>query len=386
VEKMAATMEELGGVIDIENGKPIPGIDWVLEVDRAQADKFDVDVALIGSYVQMVTRGLEVSDFRPDTSDDEVEIMLRLPKQYRTLDQLDSIRVQTNVGLVPISSFVTRKAEPSVSLLNRVDGTRVMTVKADVGTDPATGAPYLVDTKVQELKAALADVEIDPQVSVTFKGEDEEQKEAQAFLSKAFVVALFLMALILVTQFNSFYSAFLILSAVIMSTIGVMIGLLVTGQPFGIVMSGIGVIALAGIVVNNNIVLIDTYDRLKLETEDQMEAILRTGAQRLRPVLLTTVTTILGLMPMVLGANVDFVNRIVQVGAPSTQWWSQLSTAIVFGLGFATLLTLIFTPCALMLRVKVHDWRVARRAAKQSPEAGVSRQDDGKAQVGRAAE
>ena len=240
-----------------------------------------------------------------------------------------------------------------------------MTVKADVGINPETGEPYLVDTKVQELKAALSNYQVPPQVNVAFKGEDEEQKEAQAFLSKAFVVALFLMALILVTQFNSFYSAFLILSAVIMSTIGVMIGLMVTGQPFGIVMTGIGVIALAGIVVNNNIVLIDTYDRLKEETENHMEAILRTGAQRLRPVLLTTVTTILGLMPMVLGANIDFVNRIVQVGAPSTQWWSQLATAIVFGLGFATLLTLIFTPCALMLRVRVHDWRVARRERKK---------------------
>ena len=366
VERIVAEMERLGGFIDIESGKPIPGIDWVLEVDRAQADKFDVDVALIGSYVQMVTRGLEVSDFRPDTADDEVEIMVRLPERYRTLDQLDRIRVQSNVGLIPISNFVTRKAEPSVSILHRVDGSRVMTVKADVGTNPETGEPYLVDSKVQELKSALSGLEIDPAVGVTFKGEDEEQKEAQAFLSKAFVVALFMMALILVTQFNSFYSAFLILSAVIMSTIGVMIGLLVTGQPYGIVMSGIGVIALAGIVVNNNIVLIDTYDRLKLESEDQIEAILRTGAQRLRPVLLTTVTTILGLMPMVLGANVDFVNRIVQVGAPSTQWWTQLSTAIVFGLGFATVLTLIFTPCALMIRVRMHDWREARRQRKQA--------------------
>ena len=171
---------------------------------------------------------------------------------------------------------------------------------------------------------------------MTFKGEDQEQKEAQAFLMKAFAVALFMMAIILVTQFNSFYSAFLILTAVIMSTCGVMIGLLVTDQPFGIVMSGIGVIALAGIVVNNNIVLIDTFDRLKEEASSVTEAILLTGAQRLRPVLLTTITTVLGLMPMVLAVNIDFVSREVQVGAPSTQWWRQLSTAIVFGLTFAT--------------------------------------------------
>ncbi len=176
------------------------------------------------------------------------------------------------------------------------------------------------------------------------------------------------MAIILVTQFNSFYSAFLILSAVIMSTIGVMIGLLVTGQPFGIVMSGIGVIALAGIVVNNNIVLIDTFDRLKQTTPNVREAILRTGAQRLRPVLLTTVTTILGLMPMVLAMNIDFLTRTVQLGAPSTQWWRQLSTAIVFGLTFATVLTLVVTPSALMLRANLADWW--RKKRRPRPAAG----------------
>jgi multidrug efflux pump len=164
------------------------------------------------------------------------------------------------------------------------------------------------------------------------------------------------MAIILVTQFNSFYSAFLILSAVIMSTIGVMIGLLITGKPFGIVMSGIGVIALAGIVVNNNIVLIDTFDRLRQTVKDPMEAILRTGAQRLRPVMLTTITTILGLTPMVLAVNIDFFSRDIQVGGPSTQWWEQLASAIVFGLAFATMLTLIVTPSALMLRENVGRW------------------------------
>src|SRR5690606_12952055 len=158
--------------------------------------------------------------------------------------------------------------------------------------------------------------------------------------------------------------------AVILSTIGVMIGLLVTQQPFGIVMSGIGVISLAGIVVNNNIVLIDTFDRLKETGASAREALLRTGAQRLRPVMLTTVTTILGLMPMVLAANIDFFSRTVQVGAPSTQWWRQLSTAIAFGLTFATLLTLVVTPSALMLRENLSAWW-RRRRAKAAPTAAA---------------
>jgi multidrug efflux pump len=358
VEQILEGLREIGDLVDIEEGTPIPGIEWELTIDRAQAAKFGADVSLIGSYVQMVTKGLEIGEFRPDHTDEEVDIVVRLPEAFRTTQQLGRIRVQTSVGLVPISNFVELSAKPKTSLLRRVDGKRVMTIKAEVSPG------VLPDDKTRQIKTWLASIDLDPAVSVSFKGEDEEQKAAQAFLLRAFAIALFMMAIILVTQFNSFYSAFLILSAVVMSTIGVMIGLLVTDQPFGIVMSGIGVIALAGIVVNNNIVLIDTFDRLKQDSDNTLEAILRTGAQRLRPVLLTTVTTVLGLMPMVLRANIDFIERTVQVGGPSTQWWVQLATAIVFGLSFATLLTLVVTPCALMLRGNLHDWRLHRRAAK----------------------
>jgi multidrug efflux pump len=218
-----------------------------------------------------------------------------------------------------------------------------MTVEADVEEG------ILADFKVSEIRNWLAQAEMDPRIEFTFKGEDKEQREAEAFLVKAFGVALFVMAIILVTQFNSFYQALLILSAVFFSTIGVLLGLLVTGQPFGIVMSGVGVIALAGIVVNNNIVLIDTYNRQRKSGRDAFESVLRTGALRLRPVLLTTVTTILGLLPMVLGINIDFIGREITVGGPSTQWWTQLATAIAGGLAFATVLTLIMTPCLLLL-------------------------------------
>ncbi len=373
VFKIYDKLRSMTGLVDLEDGLPMPGIEWQIEVDRAEAAKYGADVSLLGSYIRMVTNGMKLGGYRPDESDDETDIVVRLPEVYRRVDYLDQIRVQTKTGLVPISNFVTRSPKPRVSMLRRVDGSRVMTLRADVGFDPATGEKILADDKVQELKTWLAAADIDPRVSVRFKGEDQEQKEAQAFLQKAFVIALFMMAIILVTQFNSFYSAFLILSAVVMSTIGVMLGLLATGQPFGIVMSGIGVIALAGIVVNNNIVLIDTFDRLKESAPTGREAILQTGAQRLRPVLLTTVTTILGLMPMVLGMNIDFIERGVQIGAPSTQWWRQLSTAIVFGLGFATLLTLFVTPSALMVRENLRTWRDGRRqraAAKaDAPEA-----------------
>ena len=164
------------------------------------------------------------------------------------------------------------------------------------------------------------------------------------------------MLMILLFQFNSFFSGLLILFAVIMSTAGVFIGLMITGQAFSIVMTGVGVIALAGIVVNNNIILIDTFDFLKTKMPNVKEAIIKTGAQRLRPVLLTTFTTVLGLLPMVTMTNVDFITREISRGSPDTQWWVQLSTAIVFGLIFATLLTLIVTPAALMLRENIKDW------------------------------
>jgi multidrug efflux pump len=190
------------------------------------------------------------------------------------------------------------------------------------------------------------------------------------FLSQAFLVAIFIMAIILVTQFNSFFQAFLVLTAVVFSTIGVFIGLLLTGQPFGVVMNGIGVISLAGIVVNNNIVLIDTFDYHRKSGAEVLEAVLRTGAQRLRPVMLTTVTTILGLMPMVLRLNIDLIGREVSYNAPSTQWWSQLSISVAFGLFFATFLTLILTPSLLVMGDNVSRWfKGTARGAAEAVEA-----------------
>jgi multidrug efflux pump len=356
---LRAFLAEQPGVVDVEDTRPVPGIEWQLAVDRAEAAKYGVDVTTVGSSVQLITKGLKFGDFRPDDADDEIDIVARYPSASRTINELDQIRVPAGDGFAPISNFVKRDAMPKVGLINRVDGERVLAVRADV----APG--ILVNDKVQEIRAWLDQAGIDPRVSVTFKGEDEEQQKAGAFLMKAFGVALFLIAIILVTQFNSFYGTVLILSAIIMSTVGVMIGLLITDQPFGIVMNGIGVIALAGIVVNNNIILIDTFDQLRRTEATPLQAILRTGAQRLRPVMLTTITTILGLVPMVLGVNIDFMSRHVSVGAPSTQWWTQLSTSIVFGLAFATVLTLVVTPSALMMRENVRVWRDYRRQRRR---------------------
>ena len=358
VAMIRAKLESMDGLIDVEDSRPIPGIEWELKVDRAQAGRFGADVAQVGNVVQLVTNGIKVGEYRPDDADEEIDIRVRFPLDERTILELDQLRLQTPDGLVPISNFVSRSPRPKTGTIERTNRRRQMTIKAGVEDG------VLPDDKVREIRAWFDTVEIDPRVAIRFKGEDEEQVKARAFLGKAFGVALFIMAIILITQFNSFYHAFLVLSAVIMSTIGVVLGLIITGQPFGIVMTGIGVIALAGIVVNNNIVLIDTYARLKNSGMPAREAVVRTGAQRLRPVLLTTVTTIFGLLPMVFQVNIDFVSRAITLGAPSTQWWVQLSTAVVFGLGFATLLTLVVTPCMLALGAHVSERRQARRARR----------------------
>lgn len=372
VAELRAFMETIPGLVDIEDSRPIPGIEWVIDVDRAQAARYGVDVAAVGDTIKLLTNGLIISTYRPNDTTDEVDIIVRYPEEWRNIQQLDAVRVVTPQGAVPVSNFVELRPQPRVGQLERIDARRTMAVESDVLPG------VLPDDMVRDIQAWLDEGHLDPRIAVSFSGEDEEQRAAEEFLSQAFVVALFIMAVILVTQFNSFYSAFLILSAVILSTIGVLIGLLVTQQPFGIVMTGVGVIALAGIVVNNNIVLIDTYDRLKASAADPVDAILRTGAQRLRPVLMTSVTTILGLMPMVLKVNIDFIGREVAVGAPSTQWWASLATAVVFGLTFATVLTLVITPCALMVRVNARAWlarrrdRRDRRAARRSARADAA--------------
>ena len=360
VERLRALMDEVGGFTDVTDTRPIPGVEWQLRVDREAAARYGADVTLLGQAVQLLTAGIEVAEYRPEDADEPLDIRVRFPASERTLESLEMLRIPTSAGQVPIANFVEFLPAPKTGTLKRVDGERVVTVAADV-------APGLLpNDQVQALQAALERAELPEGVEVAFAGEAEEQADAMTFLAGAFVTAIFLMFTILVTQFNSIYHAVLVLSAIVFSVAGVLLGLLVTGRPFGVVMGGIGVISLAGIVVNNNIVLIDTYNDIRVRGEDALTAVLRTGAQRLRPVLLTSVTTVLGLMPMVLGANVDILGRDVAFGAPSAQWWTDLSSAIAGGLVVATLLTLILTPALLMLGARTQGWldrRRERRAA-----------------------
>ncbi len=360
VRRIREQLEGMEDLLSIEDTRALPGIELELRLEQARAARYGIDTIAVGNMVKLVTNGIKVGEYRPDDADEEIDIRVRFPKDRRNMGQLDELRVGTNHGAVPIGNFIERRPKAKTGTLRRNQGQRTVTIRANVVEG------VLADDKVGEIRAWLATQDLDPAVSIRFKGADDKQKKAQSFLVKAFAIAIFVMAIILVTQFNSFYHAFLILTAVVMSTVGVIGGLIVTGQTFGIVMTGIGIIALAGIVVNNNIVLIDTYARLKESGVAPLDAVVRTGAQRLRPVLLTTVTTIFGLMPMVFQLNIDFFGRELSQGAPSTQWWVQLATAVAFGLGFATLLTLVVTPCLLALGIKCgavgQSWHMKRHA------------------------
>ncbi len=340
-------MQEAGTFVDINDTLPIPEIKWEMDVEREKAAVYGLDMQRIGNYVKLATNGLIASAYRPDDADDEVDIVLRYPEKYRNLESLKELRAVTSKGSVPISHFLEMNAQPTIQTIQRVDGIRIIRITADV--KEGVLADNMVKFMQDEISKAYESGEIPSIVNVDFKGEQEDQAETSQFLGNAFILALAAMFLLLVWQFNSFFYAFIIMSAVFLSTAGVLLGLIVTWQPFGIVMCGVGVIALGGIVVNNNIIFIDTFIQLKNEGMDGVEAIYRTAAQRLRPILLTAFTTVLGLMPMVFSLNLDFFTREVTVGAPSSQWWNQLSTSIAGGLTFATLLTLFFTPCLLLI-------------------------------------
>ena len=359
VVKLRRLLKDLGGFVDVADNRALPSIEWQLHVDRAKAALYGADVALLGDAVKMITTGIQLAEYRPDDTDDAVDIRLRFPLDERNLERIKQLRVPTNDGQIPVSNFLTLQPAQKIGALSRTDGRRVMTIEADVA------AGLLPDQQVQKIRAALADAGLDPTVQVAFKGQDEDQRETSAFLGTAFLTAMFLMITILVTQFNSFYQTALVLSAIAFSTAGVLLGLMILGQPFGIVMGGIGMIALAGIVVNNNIVLIDTFNDLRKAGLGAREAIMQTVAERMRPVLLTSVTTVLGLIPMVFAMNIDLIGQNITLGAPSTQWWIQLSSAIAGGLTLATLLTLLLTPCLLMLGENMAAARQLRRERHQ---------------------
>ena len=355
-------VDSMDGLREVEDSRPLPGIEYQLEVDRAQAGKFGVDVTQVGAAVQLVTNGILVGRYRPDDALDEIDIRVRLPESERSVQALDRLRIATPNGQVPLSQFVERKPAQKVTKIERRDGKRIVLVRANAIVQGEGAA------KVEELKGLIAAANIDPAVDIRFEGADEDAAEAEAFFGIAAISALFLMGIILLWEFNNFYHVVLTLSAVVLSTAGVLIGIQLILPYISILMIGTGVVALAGIVVNNNIVLIDTFQRLKRDGRTGEEAAIAAAAQRIRPILLTTLTTICGLLPMVFMMNVNFREGAISFGGVTAEWWVPLATAVVFGLGFSTMLTLIVTPVWLAAPEKMGRWRkrmVARLRGQQ---------------------
>ena len=360
--QMRSLFDQTEGLIQVEDTRPLPGIDWQIDVDVEKAGRYGADVATVGAMIQLVTRGILLDTMRVDSSDEEIEIRVRLPEEDRFLSTLDNLKVRTADGLVPLSNFISRKPVAKLAEINRIDQKRYFDIKA--GIEPNLKRTVISDDGIESevfinaneriafLTNYLQEKPLPPGISWEWTGDQADQAESQAFLSSAFAAALVLMFIILLSQFNSFYNSFVVLIAVVLSTVGVLIGMLVMQQPFSIIMTGTGIVALAGIVVNNNIVLIDTYQELSRYLP-KVEAIIRTAEQRIRPVLLTTITTMAGLAPMMFGLSLDFVNGGYSVDSPTALWWKQLATAVVFGLGTATMLTLVFTPALLAARVWV---------------------------------
>jgi multidrug efflux pump len=361
--QIRAYMDTLPELIDIDDTRALPSIEWRMQVDRAQAALYGADVIAAGVALQLVTNGVKIAEYRPDGADDAVDIRARYPLQDRGILAMDDLRVSTNEGRVPLSNFVTIKPAPGVDTFERIDGFPVERIRA------AVVEGVLADSMVKQIQEWLDTQTFDPRVDIQFRGANEEQADSLAFVQVAFLLSLLLMFILLVTQFNSFYQSTLILLAVIMSTAGVLLGLLITDSPFSAILTGVGVVALAGIVVNNNIVLIDTFNYVRSESPDLTvpEAIVRASAQRLRPVMLTTVTTVFGLLPLACDLSVDIVNRSITAGGQMATFWGPLSQAIVFGLSFATILTLIATPALLALPYQLRrNWQLRRQNSADS--------------------
>ncbi len=329
------------GLRDFDDDLPLPGYEWTLTVNREEAGRFGADILSAGTMVQLMTDGALVGTYRPDNSDDEIDIRVRMPEAERSIANLETMKLATPGGSVPMSNFLKAEAKPQVNVLYRYDGVPTVFVKANA----APG--FFATDKIDELEKWLKTQSWPEGVDFKFRGTDEDQQKSSEFLGKAFLASLFMMFMILIIQYNSFYHVMITLSTVVMSTVGVLLGMLVTGHYFSIIMTGTGVVALMGVVVSHSIVLIDTFHRLSAAGQDAVEAAIRTCAQRMRPVLLTSITAMLGLMPLMFELNVNMFTRHIAIGSMTSAWWIHLSTAMVFGLLLATILTLIMTPVLL---------------------------------------
>jgi multidrug efflux pump len=358
-------------LIDLEDNRTSPGIEYNLTVDRVAAGRYGVDVLSVGQAIQFMTDGVLVGRFRPDDAQDELDIRVRFPTDARTVAAFDQLKITTPSGPVPASYFVKRVPSQQVTQIQRREGQRLVLIQGNAIKGVAA------NLKVRQIKQWVADkANLDPEVHVRFTGADEEGNKAIVFFIGAAAAALFMMSTILLWQFNSFYGVVVTLSAVILSTVGVLlaiqVNLLHAFDYISVIMLGTGVVSLAGVVVGHNIVLVDTFYQLRRQGFAPDEAAVRAAAQRFRPVILTTLVTVVGLLPLMFQIHPNFHNGHIEFKAPGSEWWVQLSAAVVWGLSFATLLTLVLTPVLLAAPMVASRrfgwlWRQVRGAPPSAP-------------------
>tara|TARA_Y100001960_G_scaffold328546_1_gene417589 strand:+ start:15201 stop:18317 length:3117 start_codon:yes stop_codon:yes gene_type:complete len=344
MQELDQELRKLDYIVDLINELPKNGLQWNFNIDREKAALYGTSIAEIGSALQMLTNGVKITEYIPDDIDEDIDVRVRFNESDRNIQTLQTLTVNTSQGLVPLSTFVTLEYKPKIISIFRLNGVESRALSANLKDG------VLLSEKMDELNAIVKKIEEKHNISVYFAGDSEEQDSTSKFLINAFYASVFLMFLILVAQFNSYYQTFVVLSAIVFSTTGVMLLLYLLEQPFGIVMGGIGIISLAGIVINNNIVLIDTFNEKMIKhNNNHIEAVIETCLERFRPVFLTTITTILGLIPMAFKLNIDTLKGVILYDSPSSQFWYQLAYSIIGGMGFAFFITLFMTPALLIV-------------------------------------
>ncbi|HLA40689.1 MAG TPA: efflux RND transporter permease subunit, partial [Candidatus Glassbacteria bacterium] len=340
-------IHDIEGVVDIKDDYDADRPELQVTIDREKAALLGLTTFDIANTVRTAINGTEAAKYRVD--EDEYDITVRFAEQNRSsIEDVRKINVVYEGEQIPLSNIARVETAGSLAAIQHKDMKRVVTVSAKVEGRNENAA--LLDCMKK-----LADYQLPSSYLIEFTGQNEEQAESQKFLTEAFVVALFLIAFVLISQFNSLVLPFIIMFSVILSMIGVLVGLMLTGNSFGIIMTGLGVISLAGVVVNNAIVLLDYVQKLRGRGYGKSEAVIQAGLVRFRPVMLTAITTILGLIPLTVGVGFDFTKFEFQYGSESSQWWGPMGVAVIFGLGFATLLTLVYVPCMYKLLTDLTD-------------------------------
>jgi multidrug efflux pump len=319
-----------------------------IHVDRERAALYDLSTMEVGNAVRGAINGVEAAKYR--TGNDEYDIIVRLSERYRhDIESLRDLTVMAEGGIqVPLVQLADWTVEDGFGSIKRKDQERMATITSDVAAGFNSNA---VLAEVQQVLTDFQENELPPGYTLRYTGQSQDQAEAQAFLGGAFLTALMLIAFILISQFNSVVKPFIILTSVIMSTVGVLLGLMIFQMPFGIINTGVGIISLAGIVVNNAIILIDYIDILRArDGMNRREALVQGGKTRFRPVVLTAITTALGLVPLAIGLNFDFFGLYGSLspelywGGEQAAWWGPMAVAIIAGVLFATFLTLVLVP------------------------------------------